>query len=285
MHMQSHRPEHMPQLNGDFMESYYTTLTKRTELVLGSETVKRISDITILVVGLGGVGSWCAEGLLRSGVRKMTVVDSDIICPTNLNRQIESTSLNLGKPKADEMRDRLLLINPGAEITSVNMVFDAEHAESFKIESYDYVIDAIDSVANKVLLLELCLRKGVTVFSSMGAGAKTDPSRIRAEKLSKTSVCPLARAVRRGLRQKGMYDDIVCVYSDESPMTPAAESVCGTGDCACCDERNTHNENGGNAVDWCAKKKRINGALVHITAIFGFTLAGLVINDTRKSTP
>ena len=265
------------------MESLYTDLTHRTELVLGTAAIGRIGEIRVLVIGVGGVGSWCAEGLLRSGVRKMTVVDSDIICPTNLNRQIESTAANLGRPKADEMRDRLLSINPGAEITAVNKTFTAESAESFNLTSYDYVIDAIDSVADKVLLLELCLRGGVKIFSSMGAGAKTDPSRIRAVKLSRTSVCPLARAVRRGLRQRGVTADPMCVYSDESPVSPAAESVCGTGNCACCDMRDAHNENGGNAVDWCAKKKRINGALVHITAIFGFTLASLVIQDIRKS--
>ncbi|HEY1404983.1 MAG TPA: tRNA threonylcarbamoyladenosine dehydratase [Spirochaetota bacterium] len=266
------------------MNSSYKNLTHRTELVLGTEIIERIASAKVLVVGVGGVGSWCAEGLVRSGIRHMTVVDSDIICPTNLNRQLESTAHNLGKPKADEMRDRLLSINPDADIEALNMAFDADSAESFNLPSYDYVIDAIDSVANKVHLLELCLKNKITVFSSMGAGAKTDPSRIRAIRLSRTSVCPLARAVRSGLRKKGIHDDLWCVYSDESPVSPAVESVCGTGNCACCKDRDSFNETTDTkAVDWCAHKKRINGALVHITAIFGFTLASLVINDIRKN--
>lgn len=263
------------------MSSLYKDIVHRTELVLGTDTVKKLSQIKVLIVGVGGVGSWCAEALARSGVIHVTVVDSDIICPTNLNRQAQTHSGNLGKHKASEMRDKLLLINPYGDFCSVENVFNADTADQFALSDYDYVIDAIDSIQSKVLLLQLCAEKNITVFSSMGAGAKSDPSKIRTGKISKTEYCPLARAVRLGLRKKNVTKEILCVYSEEASVEPAVKTLCGTGDCGCCHARDSYNEKDNNgAVDFCAHKKRINGALVHITGIFGLTLAGLVINDT-----
>jgi tRNA threonylcarbamoyladenosine dehydratase len=267
------------------MDDLYKNLMNRNRLVLGGDAAAKIGEVRVLVLGVGGVGSWCAEALVRSGVRHITVADADIVCPTNLNRQIETTSLNIGKPKADEMRMRLLEINPDAEVNSIKRAFDRESAESYHLESYDYVIDAIDSIACKALLIEMCVANKVRIFSSMGAGAKSDPSRIRAAKLSQTMNCPLARIMRREMRKRNVMEDIVCVFSDELPVEPAGESLCESDDCACCDDREAHNAVSGDiAVDWCVKKKRINGALVHITGIFGFMLASLVINDIAKGT-
>ena len=252
-------------------------------MVLGSAVMEYISRVRVIIFGVGGVGSWCAEGLARTGVNNLTIVDSDIICPTNINRQIQATSRNIGKSKVDELGSRLRDINPAANITALHAAFDETSHADFNLPGYDYVIDAIDSLKNKILLLELCVASGITVFSSMGAGARSDPTKIRIDLISKTKNCPLARRVRKMLRDRNVTEDIVCVYSDELPVDPAVESLCGSGECACVHDRSAFcSENDREAVDWCGMKKQINGALVHITAMFGFMLAGLVIEDIMK---
>ena len=254
-------------------------------MVLGSDAMKNISETKVIIFGAGGVGSWCAESLIRSGILNLTIVDSDIICATNINRQIQATSLNIGRSKAAEIEKRLRDINPHATIKSIHEVYDENTSDSFHISSYDYVIDAIDSIKNKVHLIEQCINSNISIYSSMGAAAKTDPSRIKTALLSNTKVCPLARNVRKGLRQNNISTDIICVYSEEIPVEPAVESICGSGKCGCkCDREKFSDSSGSESVDWCAAKKRINGALVHITAVFGFFLAGLVINDIRGKT-
>ncbi len=267
------------------MSDLYSSMIHRSELVLGPAAMERISRARAAVFGVGGVGSWCAEALVRTGLRDLTVVDSDIVCPTNLNRQAQATARNLGKSKVEEMRDRLLAINPDALITARHVPFDETTCGDFGLEGFDYVIDAIDSIKNKVLLLERCVAAGVTVYSSMGAGARSDPSKIKTGLISDTSGCPLARRVRRLLRQGGVATDIMCVWSDEHPVAPAVETLCGTGACVCVHDRTSFcDENAAGAVDWCGMKKQVNGALVHITAIFGFMLAGLIVSDIAART-
>lgn len=232
-------------------------LTHRVEMLLGPAALERIARARVILFGLGGVGSWCAEALVRSGITRITLVDPDVVAATNVNRQAQATSRNIGAPKADELRDRLLAVNPAAEITAINRAFNAESPESFTLADYDYVIDAIDNIDDKVLLIERCRQSGGVLFSSMGAAAKRDPTRVRVAPLGETKQCPLARIVRRRLRAMGVDDAFLCVYSDEPPLDGASEeeeSPAGT-------------------------RKRINGALVQVTAVFGFTLAGLVIND------
>lgn len=249
-------------------------------MVLGTSAMERISRINVILFGVGGVGSWCAEGLVRTGVRYLAIVDSDIICPTNINRQIQATSSNIGRSKVEELGARLRSINPEAAITAMHAAYDETSCKTFDLEAYDYVIDAIDSLKNKLLLLERCVAAGVTVYSSMGAGARSDASRIKIDLISKTKNCPLARRVRKMLRDKQVTADIVCVYSDELPVEPALETLCGSGECDCVFDRNIFcKESGYESVDWCGMKKQVNGSLVHITAIFGFMLAGLVIQD------
>lgn len=249
-------------------------------MVLGKEAMAAVSKTNVIIFGIGGVGSWCAESLVRTGVRNLTIVDSDIICPTNINRQAEATSLNIGKSKVDEMKSRLLAINNGAMIRAIHSAYDHNTFESFDVASYDYVIDAIDSLQNKILLLEQCVKTNTTVYSSMGAGARTDPSMIKIDLIRKTTNCPLARRVRKMLRDKNVTADIMCVYSDEIPVPPAIETLCGTGECVCVHDRNSYcSENDVESIDWCGMKKQVNGALVHITAVFGFMLASLVIQD------
>jgi len=270
-------------MNDSINSELYRNLTHRTEMVLGTSSMKEISGSKVIIFGVGGVGSWCAESLVRSGILHLTIVDSDIICATNINRQIQANSHNIGNSKAAEIGKRLKEINPLSDITVRHSVYDETTSESFNLSSYDYVIDAIDSIKNKVHLIEQCVNSDVTIFSSMGAAAKNDPSKIKTALLSSTKVCPLARNVRRGLRQKNISTDIICVYSEETPVKPAIESFCGSGICGCkCDREKFSSITGSESVDWCAAKKRINGALVHITAVFGFFLAGLVINDIVK---
>jgi len=264
------------------MNTQYKYITHRSEMVLGKEVMNAISKINVIIFGIGGVGSWCAESLVRTGVLNLTIVDSDIICPTNINRQAEATSLNIGNSKVEEMKNRLVAINRDARIQAIHAAFDIKTSESFDLGSYDYVIDAIDSLQNKILLLEQCVKTNTTVYSSMGAGARSDPSMIRTDLIRRTANCPLARRVRKMLREKNVTSDIICVYSDEIPVSPAVDTLCGTGECVCVHDRNRFcSENDVESIDWCSKKKQVNGALVHITAIFGFMLASLIIKNVQ----
>lgn len=263
------------------MNSFYDNMTHRTLMVIGEKAMERLSKTSVIIFGVGGVGSWCAESLVRSGIMNLTIVDSDIVCPTNINRQIQALARNVGESKVEELKKRLLDINPSAPVIARHAAYDENSCGEFNLKSYDYVIDAIDSLKNKILLIEQCLASGVTIFSSMGAGAKTDPARIKMDLLSRTKNCPLARAVRRRLRSDNFTTDIMCVYSEELPVKPATETVCGSGDCPCARDREKFCADHDEApIDWCGLKKQINGALVHITGMFGFILAGMIINDT-----
>lgn len=254
-------------------EQLYRSMIQRSEMVLGPDVMRAIAGKKVIIFGVGGVGSWCAEGLIRSGFMNLTVVDSDRVCATNINRQLQATSLNVGKPKVFEIAERLRSINPLADITAIDSVYDSSTSASFSLPSRDYVIDAIDSISNKVHLIETCLNSGVKIFSSMGAAAKTDPSRIKPALLTDTKNCPLARIVRKELRHRRLTTDVMCVYSDELPVEPRTIPP---------EDTESSNHTGGES-QWDARKKRINGALVHITAIFGFHLTSLVINDIVKN--
>ncbi len=267
------------------MNSFYKNMTHRTLMVVGEKALDRLSKTSIIIFGVGGVGSWCAESLVRSGLVNLAMVDSDIICPTNINRQIQALAGNVGKSKVEELKNRLLEINPSASIIARHAAYDETSCGEFDLASYDYVIDAIDSLKNKVLLLEQCLAAGVKIFSSMGAAAKTDPSKIRINFLSKTKNCPLARAVRRRLRQDSVSADVMCVYSEELPVAQSYESVCDPGDFPSTkDAEYTRAGDDNICADRCGMKKQINGSLVHITGMFGFMLTGLVINEIMAGT-
>ena len=237
---------------------------RRTELLLGDDTMSRIAEKRVIIFGVGGVGSWCAESLVRSGIRKLTIVDSDRVCVTNINRQLMATTKTIGQVKVDALKERLLSINPSAEITALQQVFTAETADSFNLDSYDYIIDAIDSLKDKALLILMATsipsigesRRGA-FFSSMGAALKLDPTRIKIAEFWKVQGDPLARALRNRFKRDKQFPKrkFQCVYSDEmlqnqKPIDP--------------DDRG-------------------NGTIAHITAIFGFTLAGLVVQDIVAS--
>jgi tRNA threonylcarbamoyladenosine dehydratase len=258
-------------------------LFQRATLLVGRAAMARMAACRVIVFGVGGVGSWCAEALARTGFRRLTLVDSDTICVTNVNRQLQATAFNVGAVKADELRRRLLEINPQGDFAAIRSAFDERTCSQFDLAHYDYVVDAIDSLKNKVLLIERCARSGVRFYSSMGAAARLDPAQVRTGTLDQTRMCPLARAVREGLRKRQVpLRAVTCVYSLEPPIEPLGAAECGTDACLCVPARP------GEAAafpDWCSSKARINGAMVHVTAVFGFALAGLVIRDILAASP
>lgn len=229
---------------------------RRAELLLGDEAMSHIAEKRVIIFGVGGVGSWCAESLVRSGIRKLTIVDSDCVSVTNINRQLMATTKTVGQVKVDALKERLLTINPSAEITALQQVFNADSASQFGLEDYDYIIDAIDSLKDKALLILLACKTKAKLFSSMGAALKLDPTRIKTAEFWKVTGDPLARALRNRFKRDKQFPKrkFQCVYSDEllenkMPIDP--------------DDKG-------------------NGSIVHITAIFGMMLAGLVVQDAVK---
>ncbi len=254
---------------------------RRTQLLVGNEALDRITSKKVIIFGVGGVGSWCAESLVRSGIRQLTIVDSDRVCITNINRQLMATTQTVGKVKVEVLKERLLTINPSAEITALQQIFNEETAESFHIGSYDYVIDAIDSLKDKALLILMATAADVKFFSSMGAALKMDPTRIRVKEFWKIEGDPLARALRRRFKRDKRFPSkkFLCVFSDELLENKGHNATCGTEQCMCPKAKNGPGDPTLLNHEWCSSKAQINGTIAHITAIFGFMLAGLVIQD------
>lgn len=234
----------------------------RTELLLGADVVQRIGRTHIILFGVGGVGSWCAEALVRSGVCHLTIVDNDQVCPSNINRQLMATTRTIGRPKVEALRERLLEINPEACITAFCQVYDEKTADSFNLSNYDYVIDAIDSLQEKAHLILHTTHLSVRLFSAMGAALKMDPTRIRVAEFWQAKGCPLARALRQRFKRMHSFPahKFLVVFSDEL-LTNQQPSDCADTDA------------------WSNRRARTNGSLCHEVGIFGFTLAGLVIQD------
>lgn len=233
--------------------------------LIGNEKFDRLRRLRIIIFGLGGVGSWTAESLIRSGVGALTIVDADIVAPTNINRQLMATTATVGQSKADTLRQRLLEINPQADITAINRMYCPDTASEFDLSKFDYVVDAIDSLADKALLiLNATSTPGVKLLSSMGAALKMDPTQIAVAEFWKVKGCPLAAALRRRFKKIGHMPrrKFQCVYS--------AELLPNLGEADSSDTAMTYG------------KSTVNGALCHITAIFGFTLAGLIIKQNCR---
>ena len=254
---------------------------RRTELLLGNETVDRIAQQRVIIFGVGGVGSWCAESLVRSGIRQLTIVDSDRVCITNINRQLMATTKTVGQVKVEALKERLLTINPSAEIVAPQKIFTEETAHEFQIETYDYIIDAIDSLKDKALLIELACQTKAKFFSSMGAALKLDPTKIQVAEFWKVKGDPLARALRNRFKKQKRFPKrkFQCVFSDELLQNRGHNATCGTEQCMCPKAKNGPGDPTLLNHEWCSSKAQINGTLAHITAIFGFMLAGLVIQD------
>ena len=237
-----------------------------------------IAGKKVIIFGIGGVGSWCAESLVRSGIRHLTIVDSDRICITNVNRQLHATMLTVGEVKTDALKKRLLEINPEAEITAIQKIYNIASHEQFDLDSYDYIIDAIDSLGSKVHLIRMATRTNAVLFSSMGASLKLDPTKIRVAEFWKVQGCPLGSKIRKYIRKGELpAKPFMCIYSEELLENRGSGSSCGTAQCLCPKNRSGEGDPGLDNHEWCSQKAVINGTVAHITAIYGFTLAGLVI--------
>ena len=234
----------------------------RSERLLGNAGMERLRSVRAIVFGVGGVGSWVAEGLARTGVVHLTIVDSDVVAVSNINRQLPATTLTVGMPKVEALKQHLLEVNPEAQITALNAIYCADNAASFSLEAYDYIIDCIDSLEHKVSLILHATSLPAQFYSSMGAALKMDPTRISVAEFWKVKGCPLAAALRRRIKKKGTFPKkkFKCVYSEELLENRTSEAEVAGG-------------------MWDAQKAQINGSLMHITAIYGLTLAGLIIQD------
>lgn len=258
-----------------------TAIFNRVSLLVGEHAMRELSEARVIIFGVGGVGSWCAEALVRTGVRHLTIVDSDRVCITNVNRQLMATTATIGQIKVEALKSHLLLINPQAEITAIQNIFCEETAERFRLEEFDYIIDCIDSLKDKALLIELATRTKARFYSSMGAALKMDPTRIRVAEFWKVQGCPLGRMLRKRFKSARRFPSrkFKCVYSDEVLVNKGSNASCGTDKCMCPKIKSAEGSNSLDNHEWCSSKAQINGSLMHITAIFGLTLAGLVIDD------
>ncbi|OPZ31622.1 MAG: tRNA threonylcarbamoyladenosine dehydratase [Bacteroidetes bacterium ADurb.BinA174] len=250
------------------MEYSFIELFARTQLLIGPDAMEALMSKKVILFGVGGVGSWCAEGLVRSGITQLTIVDADCVAPSNINRQLPATTTTVGQLKVDVLKKRLQEINPEAQITAIAEIYSEESSESFHLEQYDYIIDAIDTLQHKAHLLVAASKTSATVFSSMGAALKIDSQQIKVAEFWKVKGCRLAAALRQRFRKgEKPHKKIMCVYSEEIQENKGKQ---------------ISRENA--LEDAIFDKPTVNGTLVHITAIFGFTLSGLVIRDIGEQT-
>lgn len=260
---------------------FESAIFNRTRLLVGDENMERLKRARVIIFGVGGVGSWCAESLVRTGVGNLTIVDSDRVCITNINRQLMATTATVGMVKVDALKKRLLEINPGANITALQQIYDENSAESFNLNDYDYVIDCIDSLKDKALLILNATRSSARLYSSMGAALKVDPTRIQVAEFWKVDGCPLGRLLRKRFKRNKTFPakKFKCVFSSEVLENLGKESRCGTSECVCPKVKTAEGNPELADHEWCSSKAQINGSLMHITAIFGLTISGLVIED------
>jgi tRNA A37 threonylcarbamoyladenosine dehydratase len=257
---------------------------QRTEMLLGSEIMSEIACKKVIIFGIGGVGSWCAESLIRSGIRHLTIVDSDRICVTNINRQVHATTKTVGEVKTDALKKRLLEINPYATIVDIQRIYNQQNHDFFQLDQFDYIIDAIDSLGPKINLIRRATRTNAVLFSSMGASLKIDPTRIKVGEFWDVVGCPLGAIVRKKIRKGDLpAKKFLCVYSEEILEPKGDWATCGTDKCLCPKTKNSPGDPELADHEWCSQKAVINGTVAHITAIFGFILAGLVIQDIYNS--
>ena len=262
-----------------------TAIFRRMELLVGNAAMEQLYAKRVIIFGVGGVGSWCAESLVRSGIRRLTIVDSDRVCITNINRQLMATTETVGQVKVEALKQRLLSINPSAEITALQQIFCQDTADSFQLDTYDYIINAIDSLKDKALLILLATQTQARFFSSMGAALKMDPTRIRVAEFWRVQGDPLARALRKRFKRDGQYPKrkFQCIYSDELLQNLGTVTTCGTEQCLCPKAKAGPGDPALLNHEWCSAKAQINGTVAHITAIFGFMLASLVVQDVLKA--
>ena len=241
----------------------------RTELLFGKDAMERLYHARVAVFGIGGVGGYTVEALARSGVGTLDLIDDDRICLTNLNRQILATRKTVGKCKVDVAKERILEINPNAVVNLYKTFYAPQTAEQFDFSQYDYVVDAIDTVTGKLELVEQAQRAGVPIISCMGAGNKLDPTAFEVADIYETSICPLARVMRRELRKRGIQK-LKVVYSKEPPMTPIDDmSISCRTHCICPP----------GTARKCTQRRQVPGSNAFVPAAAGLIIAGEVVKD------
>lgn len=244
----------------------------RMELLLGTEALDKLSRSKVAVFGIGGVGTFAVEGLARCGIGKFVLVDDDCICLTNINRQLHATMKTVGKPKVEAMRDRILEINPKAEVDIYRKFYLPDTADELIQRDYDYIVDAVDTITAKIDLVMKAKEMKIPIICSMGAGNKLDPTRFRVADIYSTTVDPLAKVVRKELKKRGV-ESLKVVYSTEEPIKPVetGDSSCNT-DCVCPK----------GSTRTCTVKHQIPGSISFVPSVVGLIIAGEVVKDLIK---
>lgn len=239
----------------------------RSELIIGSDGLKKLKNSKVAVFGVGGVGSFTVEALARCGVGQLILIDDDNICSSNINRQIHATTKTVGKPKVEVMKERILEINPTCEVTSFQRFYLPDVAEELIDKSYSYIVDAIDTVTAKIDLVVKANEFKIPIISAMGAGNKLDPTRFEVADIYKTSVDPLAKVVRKELRSRGIKK-LKVVYSKEEPIKPTKTETLSCTSNACSDGATNR-----------ITKRQVPGSLSFVPSVMGLIIAGEVIKD------
>ncbi|MBR6215039.1 MAG: tRNA threonylcarbamoyladenosine dehydratase [Spirochaetaceae bacterium] len=241
----------------------------RTQLLLGQEAMESLHKKKVAIFGIGGVGGYVCEALVRSGIGAFDLVDDDKVCLTNLNRQIIATRKTVGRYKTEVMKERMLEINPDADIQIHNCFFLPENADDFPFDEYDYIVDAVDTVTAKIELILRAQAKNIPIISAMGAGNKLDAGRLKIADIYKTSVCPLARVMRHELKKRHVKH-LKVVYSDEPPIKPLEDmSISCRSHCICPP----------GAQHKCTERRDIPGSTAFVPAAAGLMIAGEIIKD------
>ncbi|HEX3016170.1 MAG TPA: tRNA threonylcarbamoyladenosine dehydratase [Desulfobacteria bacterium] len=244
----------------------------RTELIIGAQGLEKLANSKVVVFGVGGVGSYTIEALVRAGIGELVMVDYDEICLTNVNRQLHALHSTVGKTKVEVMKERALDINPGLKVSAVKEFYTSEAADKFLTPDVTYVVDAIDTVKSKISLVLECKRRDIPIICSMGAGNKLNPTAFKVADISETRICPLAKAMRKLLRKQGIERGVKVVYSAETPLTPnLAEFDCKVN--CICPNKNGH----------CTKKRQIPGSISFVPSVVGLIIAGEVVNDILQA--
>lgn len=245
----------------------------RNELLIGVDGQRLLGNASVVVIGLGGVGSYAAEGLCRAGIGRMTIVDFDDVCLTNINRQLHACEDTVGKPKVQVMAERLQRINPGCAVVPFREFYSAESSDLLLSGAIDYVVDAIDHFTSKAHLIKSCLDRSLPIVSSMGAANKLDPSKIQVADISATRVCRMARSLRKLLKAQGVSTGVKVAFSTEEFRPLSGGSVCKDG-CICSNRESQQFS--------CEHRRVVLGSISYIPALFGLTMAGVVVNDLLR---
>lgn len=245
----------------------------RTTLMLGDEAMDRLAASTVAVFGIGGVGSYAAEGLARAGIGHLVLIDNDLVCLTNINRQIHATTKTVGQKKTEAMKDRIHAINPQCTVDTIENFFLPDSEDAFFEIPYDYVVDAIDTVTGKIGLVLACHKRKIPIISSMGAGNKLDPTMFEVADIYATSVDPIARVMRKKLKALGIAHQNV-VYSKERPLETTISHGCGKA-CICPP----------GAANNCEQKRAVPGSISFVPSVVGLICAGVVVRDLTGIQP